>query len=148
MASYLAERLKVDTDGGVGLRKVKEVVTTLLSVSPLHDLDKCEDVDKEEDEEGATEEAANFTAQTHANHIRDVLQRFYDIVIDNDYWVTNQTADNVSSNKPPCSKLLGINHVCCESHLLNSEVKLWHNDTSTATNAPGYVIDKIKDTMN
>ena len=119
---------------------------TLLSVSPLHTLDKCGEEDVEDDDEEKAEEAANFTSETHAAHIRDIFKRFYNMDLDEKDWITNQTADNVSSNKK-LARLLKIAHVSCESHLLNNEVKLWLKETAGTINGPGYVCDKVHETM-
>ena len=76
-ASYMATRCEVNEDGGGGLKKVRKAVTSLLSVSPLHVLEK--DNNEEEDEEDNLEEAATFTSQVHMEHIKDVFSTFYDI---------------------------------------------------------------------
>jgi hypothetical protein len=68
------------------------------------------------------EEATNFTARAHHEHIKDILTNYYDM--DTSKWITNQTADSASVNLK-LAKLMKIPHVNCENHLLNNEVKLW-----------------------
>jgi len=103
-------------------------------------------------EEVEMEEAVEFTAKVHAEHIKYICTEYYDID-----WskVTNQTADNASVNKA-LARILGIPHCSCESHLLNSEVKLWlTNNTApietigpnTRIYLPGTVVSLIHNLM-
>ena len=81
----MATRIELNEEGGGGLNKVKKPVMSLLSVSHLHVLDKNEEGDEEEDHE----ESANFTAETHASHIWDVMKLVYNIDMDESDWCTN-----------------------------------------------------------
>ena len=115
----MATLIELNEDGGGGLKKIKKPVMSLLSVLPLRVHYKNKEGDEEEDHE----KSANFTAETHASHIRDVMKRFYNIDMDESDWCTNQTSDNVSSNLK-LARFLGINSICCNNHLLSNEVKL------------------------
>ena len=81
----MATLIELNEDGGGGLNKVKKPVMSLLSVSHLRILDKNEEGDEEENHE----ESANFTAETHASHIRDVMKLVYNIDMDESDWCTN-----------------------------------------------------------
>ena len=135
-ATYRAKREKIVN--GVLATEVGTVMS-LLSVSPLieleHMLEDSQDDDDEftnfldEEEDRSLEkgkavaeagEAVEFTADIHAGHIVDILESFYDIKVDE--WVTNQTADSCSVNLK-VARLLDIPHVNCENHLLNNQVK-------------------------
>ena len=76
------------------------------------------------------------------------MEVFYDITFNNPQknWTTNQSADNVSTNKK-IAKILGIKHAGCENHLLNSGTKEWHNRTAKESYGPGKVVDEIHETM-
>ena len=81
----MATLIELNEDGGGGLKKIKKPVMSLLSVLPLHVHYKNKDGDEEEDHE----ESANFTAETHASHIRDVMKLVYNIDMDESDWCTN-----------------------------------------------------------
>ena len=46
-------------------------------------------------EEAEMEEASEYTAQVHADHIKHILEDFYGIDVS---WITKQTADSATSN--------------------------------------------------
>ena len=87
----------------------------LLSCAPMSQVAEIEDEENEED----VEEATSFNAEVHAHHIRSTFNYYQDIEFD--CWVKAQTADNAKVNVKTC-KLLGIPHIPCKNHLLNSEV--------------------------
>ena len=74
------------------------------------------------------------------------MKRFYNIDMDESDWCTNQTSDNVASNLK-LTRLLGIDHICCNNHLLSNEVKLWLKNTADESNGPGYVCGHVHETM-
>lgn len=159
-ATYQATRL-VHADGM--MTKVTAPVISLLSVSPLHDNSAIDDSDEEDEEHDIdgndddsrtdVQEAVEFTAQVHKNHIVDVLKHFYGIKNPKD-WITNQTADSASVNVK-LAQLLGIPHINCINHLLNNEVKNWFGDldgdTATFANqmrfTPATVCSLVNKTM-
>lgn len=103
--------------------QVKGVVPelVLLACSPMASLSNEEKVassDNEDDEED-NEEAVKFTAEVHANFIKETFQ--YYSAIDYCKWIKAQTADNAAVNKQ-IAELLKIVHIPCKNHLLNSEV--------------------------
>ena len=136
-ATYRARRERI-VDGAIVSKM--ETVISLLSVSPLIELEGELEDDPDDDDEfanfvnddnevgcrqaksskKAAGEAVNFTADTHAGHIVDILEEFYGVNVGK--WVTNQTADSCSVNLK-VARLLNIPHVNCESHLLNNCVK-------------------------
>lgn len=131
MATYIATRTTIN-ENGVATEHTGPVIS-LLSVAPLHTPTKGlmhndgylpllpEDVETE------MEQACEFTAQVHADHITHILLHYYDIIVGKK--VTNQTCDSASVNLA-LAKLLGIPHVNCECHLLNNELKLWITNTT------------------
>ncbi len=118
---------------------------------PLHTIAReSEDEDDSEDFDNM-EEATNFTAQAHKEHIEDILTNYYNM--DTAKWITNQTADSASVNLK-LAKLMNIPHVDCENHLLNNEVILWlanstveENDDNAHTFGPGTVVKYANRTM-
>ena len=109
-ATYRAKREQLV--GGVLESKVGTVMS-LQSVSPLIELEELLEDDpdngdeftnfliydgtsKLKDKTKSVGEAAEFTAEVHAGHIRDILNTFYGIDVSE--WVTNQTADSCSVN--------------------------------------------------
>ena len=120
-ATYKATRMSLVD--GVVVERTSPVIS-LLSVAPLHTPTR-EVIDSDgfmpTAEEAEMEEASEYTAQVHADHIQHILQDFYGINVS---WITNQTADSASVNLK-LAKLLDIPHVNCENHLLNNEVKRW-----------------------
>ena len=149
-ATYKATRtLLVD---GVVVEQTSPVIS-LLSVAPLHTPTR-EVIDSDGfmpmAEEAEMEEASEYTAQVHADHIKHILHNFYGILVS---WITNQTADSASVNTK-LAKLLGIPHVNCENHLLNNEVKRWQVGSTADDINPlarsfqaGSVIKMIHQTM-
>ena len=153
-ATYMATCLEIDEKFG-GLRNITQPVSSLLSVSPLHNIITHGDTDdmeerniEEEEEEETMEEVSTFTSEAHYEHIVDVLSTYYNIEIDE--WLTNQTADSASTNIK-LAKLLVVPQVNYESHLLSNKVKLWLNTTDngeeTRDSRPGFVCNKIHNTM-
>jgi hypothetical protein len=126
-------------------------IITLLLVLPLHTIaHESKDEDNSEDLNNM-EEATNFTAQAHKEHIEDILTNYYDM--DTAKWITNQTADSASVNLKR-AKLMNIPHVNCENHLLNNEVKLLlanstveENDDNAHSFGPGTVVKYVHRTM-
>ena len=105
--------------------EVPELV--LLACSPMASLLK-DDKDTLSDNEGDKEdekEAVKFTAEVHANFIKETF-KYYDRINFKE-WTKAQTADNVAVNRK-IAELLGINHIPCKSHLLNSEVGCMTNN--------------------
>ena len=94
---------------------------------------------------------SSFTAEVHESYICDILASFYGIEVQT--WLTNQTADSVSSNLK-LARFLGVPHINCENYLLNNEVKYQLN-SSTPNNqitnmrelGPGFVCSNIHETM-
>ena len=114
---------------------VTKPVISLLSVAPLHtpvnEGDNSDGFLKTADE-AEVEEAVEFTAKAHYDHITDLLSNFYGIEYPKN-WITNQTADSASVNLK-LAKLLGVPHIICENHLLNNKLKLWMKATTTNDN--------------
>ena len=111
---------------------VTKPVISLLSVAPLHT--PVKEGDNSDGflptaDEAEVEEAVEFTAKAHYNHITNLLSNFYGIEYPKK-WITNQTADSASVNLK-LAKLLGVPHINCENHLLNNKLKLWMKDTTT-----------------
>jgi hypothetical protein len=114
---------------------VTRPVISLLSVVPLHTPVKegnNSDGFLPFSDEAEVEEAVEFTAKAHFDHITDLLMNLYGIEYPTK-WITNQTVDSASVNLK-LAKLLGIPHINCENHLLNNKLKLWMKDTTTNDN--------------
>jgi hypothetical protein len=153
--TYMATRhILVD---GV-MTAVTKPVISLLSVAPLHtpvkEGDNSDGFLPMTADEVEVEEAVEFTAKAHYDHIIDLLTNFYGIEHPKK-WITNQTADSASVNLK-LAKLLGVPHINCENHLLNNELKLWMKDTTIDDNdiatvkrnfGPGTVCKIIHKTM-
>ena len=152
-ATYKATRTSIVD--GVLVSKTAPVIS-LLSVAPLHTpttgVMNSDGYLTMLPEEVEMETATEYTAQVHCDHIKHICEQFYNID-----WskVTNQTADNASVNKA-LARYLEVAHVCCESHLLNSEVKLWMTTNTadietvgpnTRTYLPGTVVALIHNLM-
>ena len=103
--------------------EVKGVVPelVLLACSPMTSLyyeEKVTSINKEEYEED-DEEAVKFTAEVHANLIKENFK--YNSAIDYCKWIKAQTEDNAAVNKQ-IAEPLKLVHIPCNNHLLNSEV--------------------------
>ena len=116
-ACYLLPKLKKEgkEDGCEDGTDGSKVRLSLISVSPMA---RTEAADGESELEVLDETAVNFSARTHAEHIRNVF-RYYDLDVET--WAVCQTADNCSVNLK-VADLLKIPHVGCKSHILNLEV--------------------------
>ena len=120
-------------------RKTQRKVPTsvLLAMSPMSNVkdEESTDGDPEEDTNATT-----FTAEVHAKFFRDMFSRYDHLSLSD--WTICQTADNVSTNKK-VAKLLGIPHIPCSNHLLNSETQYMISNAPVLAN----VLDSIHETM-
>ena len=93
-ACYLLPKLKKEgkEDGCEDGTDGSKVRLSLISVSPMA---RTEAADEESELEVLDETAVNFSARTHAKHIRNVFH-YYDLDVET--WVVCQTADNCSVN--------------------------------------------------
>ena len=87
----------------------------LLAVSPMPILRSDRDTDEEDEVED--EEAINFDAEHHVNHLKETLS-YYDKEICG--YVKCQLADSAAVNIK-ASKLMGIPHISCKNHNLSLE---------------------------
>ena len=107
----------------------------LLACSPMASLtDDGEDDDKDMDDE-----CIRFTAEVHAQFIRDTFAWYK---VDPVKWIICQIADNAAVNQK-IAKLLSIPHIPCKNHLLNSEV----NYMTSKSNELSDVLESVQKTM-
>ena len=81
-------------------------------------------------QEDDVKEDITFTSEVLAKNISSTFELYGDFNIDK--WIICQTADNTSVNKKT-AELLGIVHVPCKNHVLNSEVYLMTSSSSELT---------------
>ena len=96
----------------------------LVALSPIMDLGKSPDGSEDTDVVGKEtemmEEATSFSAKITADHIYNTLSEYY--VEDVDSTLVCLVGDNTNVN-PATATQLGKFHICCHSHLLNSETQ-------------------------
>ena len=114
----------------------------LLACSPMASLsnDPTDTLSDKEKEEEDDKEAVKFTAEVHANFIKEIF-KFY-TATDSQTWIKAQTANNGAVNQKIAS-LLNIIHVLCNNYLLNSEVNYMNNRSHEFRQ----VLESIQDTM-
>ena len=88
-----------------------------------------------------------FTAENHVSFFCDSFSQYG---IDLKEWAVAETSDNCSVNCK-VAKLLGVPHVACHNHLLNSEVQNMvvtsRNDTQAEDKKLAATVDGIQETM-
>eukprot|EP00171_Calliarthron_tuberculosum_P009475 IDg9475t1 len=112
-----------------------EVVSPLLSMSPMAKICKCDASSCL-----CIAETTRFDAVTHAAHIRDIF-RIYDVNFE--MWTVCQITDNCSVNSR-ISEILEIPLVNCTSHLLNLQVEAMVRQDADMKAC----IDSVHDTMS
>jgi hypothetical protein len=110
---YMATRQSV-VDGVMTV--VTKPVISLLYVAPIHT--PVKEGDNSDGflptaDEAEVEEAVEFTAKAHYNHITNLLSNFYGIEYPKN-WITNQTADSASVNLK-LAKLLSVPRINCDT---------------------------------
>ena len=72
-----------------------------------------------EADEADTTETTEFSTKTQADQIADIFT-YYGVNVSE--WTVGQTANNVAVNRK-CAELLGLIHIACSNHLLDSELE-------------------------